>query len=139
MKVIIIPFIVAFIAQALKLATNKIRGDFTWYHILASYGGMPSSHSAMVASLATVCALKAGVSSVFFAIALVFAAIILRDVLAFRTYIGKQNRVLNQLQEKMELKEKIVLQEKVGHTIWEVLVGCLLGVGLSLLLYYIWP
>lgn len=138
-KVILLPFIAALVAQAIKLATDKVRDNFTWYHIITSYGGMPSSHSAMVAALATAVGLVAGFKSILFGLTIIFAFIVIRDALGFRTYIGHQNKILNKLQEKVSLEPAETLRERVGHTIWEVLAGCALGIGLTLVLHFILP
>ena len=44
---LIIPLIVVIGSQAIKLATDGIRGNFDLRNFFITYGGMPSSHTAL--------------------------------------------------------------------------------------------
>lgn len=97
-------------------------------------GGMPSSHSSFVSTLATSIGLVHGFDSSYFAIAAVGAAIVMYDASGVRMAVGKQAKVINEIQrlvsvivsEEMEVEDK--LKELIGHTKLEVLVGGLLGI-----------
>ena len=52
-KLFIIPIIVMFITQVIKNVIIIMKGNFNWQTIL-SYGGLPSTHSALVTSLVIV-------------------------------------------------------------------------------------
>ena len=54
------------------------RGEFSWYTLLMETGGMPSSHSAAVSSLAAAVWYTEGFTMLFW-VTLVFALIIIRD------------------------------------------------------------
>lgn len=120
-----------FIAQCAKVFLGIItekRFNFKWF---VDTGGMPSSHAATVAALATAIDLKYGVSSSIFAITLVFAWIILMDAQGFRRSAGKQAEILNLILDDIYWKKKIKedrLKELLGHTPVEVLVGALIGI-----------
>jgi acid phosphatase family membrane protein YuiD len=93
-------------------------------------GGMPSSHSAVVVALATRIGMETGLSSVIFALAAVFAAVVMYDAAGVRRAVSLQARVLNRmLTEFVEAQEfpERRLRELIGHTPFEVFVGALLG------------
>jgi acid phosphatase family membrane protein YuiD len=94
-------------------------------------GGMPSSHSAMVAAVAASIAFCEGIESNLFVITLMFALIIIRDALGVRRSSGLQARVLNWLGRQTAEKLKIEfhpVKEVNGHSPLEVAVGVLLGI-----------
>ena len=91
---------------------------------------MPSSHSAVVTSLATLIGKNFGVDSAFFAIALVFAFVVMYDACGVRRAAGKQAKVLNDIVNTPGLTNGQVqekLQEALGHTPKQVFVGALIG------------
>jgi uncharacterized protein len=97
---------------------------------LLSPGGMPSSHSAVVVALATRVGIATGLSSVEFALAAIFAAVVMYDAAGVRRAVSLQARVLNRmLTEMMEAQRfnESRLRELIGHTPFEVFVGALLG------------
>jgi len=93
-------------------------------------GGMPSSHSAVVVALATRVGVDTGLSSIPFALAAVFAAVVMYDAAGVRRSVSLQARVLNRmLTEMIEAQHfnEARLRELIGHTPFEVFVGALLG------------
>src|ERR1700694_5690656 len=93
-------------------------------------GGMPSSHSAVVVALATRVGVDSGVSSVAFALAAVFAAVVMYDAAGVRRAVSLQARVLNRMLTEMLEEQRFNesrLRELIGHTPFEVFVGALLG------------
>jgi acid phosphatase family membrane protein YuiD len=94
-------------------------------------GGMPSSHSAAVCSLAASVGIYEGVDSNFFIFCLVFAMVVLRDSLGVRRTAGLQAKALNNLgrqSAKLTGLEFRSVKEIHGHTPLEVLVGSVLGI-----------
>ena len=126
-----------FCAQGLKfiicLIVNK-RFDFTLFF---ASGGMPSSHSASVCALAAAIAKSEGISSTAFAIAFVFAFIVMYDASGVRRASGEHARVLNLLVQNIATKDEVGLdknlKELIGHTPLEVIAGACLGVFIVLL------
>jgi len=105
-----------------------------------SYAGMPSGHSAFVASLVTIIGLAEGMQSPLFALTLAFAVIVINDALKLRQYLGQQGAILNilikDLKEDQFLDEKYpILKEKIGHTKVEVLAGILLGIAVGVIIF----
>ena len=66
-------------------------------HLLWATGGMPSSHSAVVAALATSIGFIVGVGSPIFVLTVFYGFITIRDALGVRRAAGSQAIVLNQL------------------------------------------
>ncbi|MFA6525717.1 MAG: divergent PAP2 family protein [Patescibacteria group bacterium] len=130
-KIILIPLSIALVVQFSKTIPDTFRGKFRWKNIL-NYGGMPSGHGALVASLCTMVGIVLGVNTVEFGIACVMSVIVLRDSVGLRRIIGKQGEAINDLNQ---INKKVpALEERVGHTPFEVMVGVLVGIGLSFLL-----
>jgi acid phosphatase family membrane protein YuiD len=105
-------------------------------------GGMPSSHTASVFSLATSCGIVYGYGSPYFAIALVFGSIVMYDATGIRRAAGFQATLLNDLVEELRavVREGFKpqpLKELLGHTYLEVAVGAIVGVLTAVVSYYV--
>ena len=124
-----------FIAQLLKMIFVLMHDrKLDWTRMIGS-GGMPSSHSAFVTSLAMSVGLKDGFYSTTFAIAVVFAMVVMYDAAGIRRAAGQQAQILNRLIEQWnnsETREK-QLKELLGHTPVEVFAGAVLGVIIAIL------
>jgi len=120
-------------AQILKTILVLVMDhELRWERLVGS-GGMPSSHSATVCALATGCAIVYGAASGEFAIAAIFAFIVMYDACNVRLETGKQAVAIMELQELLrkmgeDLTAEEKLKELVGHTLPQVLVGALLGI-----------
>jgi acid phosphatase family membrane protein YuiD len=129
--VLVVAVIAWMFAQLSKLLIVLLRERQLQLRYVTSAGGMPSSHSAVVVALATRTAMATGVQSTEFAIAIVFAAIVLYDAAGVRRAVSIQGRILNRMLEEVieyqRFNEKRLL-ELLGHTPFEVFVGSLLGV-----------
>lgn len=135
-RFLIVPILVWFFIQAFKvvwdLATTH---KFNFKRILGA-GGMPSSHSAVVASIATMIAKTDGLTSTTFALSVVFAFIVMYDAAGVRRAAGKQAKILNKIVNTPGLAIETVqekLQEVLGHTPTEVFVGAILGIVIGFL------
>ncbi|MFA4833509.1 MAG: divergent PAP2 family protein [Patescibacteria group bacterium] len=138
-NVLLLPIISGIIAQSAKYFFKANRQKFSFKNIL-SYAGMPSGHSAMVVSLATIILLEFGLSSPVFALSFIFAVIVIRDATGIRRYLGQHGQTLNLLvkdlgEDQMLDKSYPHLLEKIGHTPAQVLVGGLIGFFVSLFGY----
>lgn len=107
---------------------------------LVGSGGMPSSHSATVCALAAAAGMEYGGGSFQFAMAAIFAIVVMYDAMGVRRETGIQARVLNEMMElftnmgkEMSVEDK--LKEFVGHTPLQVLMGALLGILIAVLMY----
>lgn len=137
---IIIPIIVLIATQTLKLITDSIKGNFDFYNLFTHYGGMPSSHTAFAASITSLVGFRLTMADPLFAVSLVFTLLIMRDAVAFRTLMGRQNVALNILLKRIPEKDRETIKpfrERMGHSILEVSAGALFSVLLTYLLHII--
>lgn len=125
------------IAQGLKVPMNiLLYGNFDLKRFIGS-GGMPSSHTALVVSLAVSTGLTAGWDSPSFAIALVVAGVVMYDAAGVRREAGKQAEAINQIVSDIYQGKRLSpdrLKELIGHSPVEVLAGAILGLILGLVL-----
>ncbi len=130
--------IACFAAQFYKVFSPIFKREKIQWIRLFQTGGMPSSHASTVVSLVTSIAMLRGVSSIEFAISMVFAGIVLYDATGIRRAAGEQAKALNKLADSVEKREGIEiidkdLKEFLGHTPLEVFVGSLLGIVIAIL------
>ena len=85
------------IAQALKIPIQFALNHKLNWKLFWSSGGMPSSHSAMVVSLALCIGFNEGFDTPLFAIAFVLASIVMYDAAGVRRETGRQGQVINQI------------------------------------------
>ncbi|MDP2918318.1 MAG: divergent PAP2 family protein, partial [bacterium] len=103
---------------------------------------MPSTHTAFSLSVVILVALYESVFSSMFAVAMVFTILIIRDALGLRRYLEEHSRAINQIINTLPNNQNggfINQTEQIGHTLREVLGGGMLGILLTLLLYFILP
>ena len=123
------------IAQSIKVVIGYYREgrfNFKWF---IGTGGMPSSHAAGVAALSTGVGTQFGFDSALFAVALIFTLIILFDAQGVRRSSGRQAAILNRMLEDWSQHRPVPedrLNELLGHTPIEVLVGVAIGIATSL-------
>jgi acid phosphatase family membrane protein YuiD len=131
------------LAQFLKIFTGFFKEQkFTLKALFFGTGGMPSSHTATVAALATACAIGEGFDSAIFAIAVVLAIIVMIDATGVRRETGKQSRALNIIVEELFKSNDIKaldtrFKELIGHTPLQVVFGFITGVAAAIALSFI--
>lgn len=119
------------LTQTIKFVLYTVRERRINLRYLTTMGGMPSSHSATVASLATAVGIRDGLRSTSFAIALAFAFVVMYDAAGVRRAAMAQAKILNQMIDELFQGHPISetrLRELLGHTPFEVVVGAILGV-----------
>jgi len=135
-KYVVVPFLVWFFIQLFKLIYDLIvTKKFNFKRILGA-GGMPSSHSAVVTSLATMVGINEGINSAIFGLSVIFAFVVMYDATGVRRAAGKQAKMLNKIIETpglsgVEVTER--LQEVLGHTPIQVIVGAIIGIIVGLI------
>ncbi len=150
-----------FVAQVIKTALNWAANGHLNLERLTGSGGMPSSHSSFVVSLAIGMARVEGYQSPLFAMTLVFAAVVMYDAMGVRRAAGEQAKTLNHLignfqdffeflkdhplldfddeefsadaDDDMTGENRKMLKEFLGHTPLEVLAGALLGILIAMI------
>lgn len=136
-SVLVTAIIAWFLAQVLKVIFVLVKDKKIDFSRFVGAGGMPSSHSSFVVSLALGVGLVSGFNSAAFAISVVLALVVMYDAAGVRRAAGQQARILNKIveewgKEDFKTTEK-KLKELLGHTPVEVFAGALLGVIVALL------
>ena len=125
-----------FLAQFLKPIVNFFfEKRFDWLLVFQS-GGMPSSHSALVTSVACTIGVWQGFDSAAFGAAFALVVIVTYDASHVRWQAGLQAQKINQLLRDFFSGQQIddeLLKEVLGHTPRQVIVGVLLGIFVSMI------
>jgi len=134
-RTVTVPAITWFIAQTIKVVSVIVKEKKVDFTRFVGAGGMPSSHTSYVVSLATVVGKNAGLNSIDFGIALAFALVVMQDAAGVRRAAGKQAEVLNKIifsNDFLHMDEK--LKELLGHTPFQVIIGAIMGIVFGVLL-----
>lgn len=138
-----------FFAQFIKVPINFLISRKIDWSLITSTGGMPSSHSAAVTSLATAVGFETGLDSPTFAVAAMFAIIVMYDASGVRYQAGQHAVIINKMRSELTLffeeikhwpekteNEKIQeLKTLLGHKPSEVLTGAITGILISIIFY----
>lgn len=130
------------VAQVLKVVINAVvYKSYDWKRLFGD-GGMPSGHSATVASLACITGLVYGLNSFEFAFTMILAIIVCHDAMGVRMETGKQAMILNEIIDSVDIifsndVAEVKLKEMVGHTLPQVLAGITLGIIDAIVMYNI--
>ncbi|MCM3359596.1 MULTISPECIES: divergent PAP2 family protein [unclassified Psychrobacillus] len=138
-----------FFAQFVKIPIHFLVTKKIDWKLFTSTGGMPSSHSAAVTSLCTAIAFETGLDSTLFAVATVFAVIVMFDATGVRFQAGQQAIIINQMRVDFQTfvnqtkdwghkksEEKLEeLKTLLGHKPIEVFMGALTGILISIVIY----
>ena len=135
-KYLYVPLVVWFCIQSFKVIYELFKTKKFNFKRIIGAGGMPSSHSAVVTCLATLVGKAEGTDSIMFAMATIFALVVMYDAAGVRRAAGKQAHLLNKIIEtpglsNVEVQEKLV--EVLGHTPLQVIVGAIIGITVGLL------
>lgn len=130
-KYLIIPIVLWFLIQTFKVITELIKTKKLNFKRIMGAGGMPSSHSAVVTSIATLIGKDAGFDSMLFALSVILACVVMYDAAGIRRAAGKQAVLLNKIVNtpglsNLEVQEKLV--EVLGHSPVQVFVGAIIGI-----------
>ena len=130
------------LAQILKPFVHYLRTRSWNWALLLRAGGMPSSHSALVASTAHGVGLFYGFDTPLFAVAVTLAVIVIYDATGVRRQAGKHAERINAIIKDLasghphwrETQEQ--LKEVLGHTPMEAVAGTLIGIVFTHLIWY---
>lgn len=135
-------------AQIIKTVLYAIKEKTFNPERITGAGGMPSSHSALVVSVALYLLRVEGYSSTSFALSILILGIVIYDALSVRYNAGLHGKELNRLRKVIdemddeisrlsgeesddkldEMTEQKEFKEFLGHKPIEVLAGALLGI-----------
>ena len=116
------------LAQLSKLVFELIQYRHWRPAVLLETGGMPSSHSALVAGTASGVGLELGFDHSGFAVAVTLALVVMYDASGIRRASGLIAARINEIPSENWLSPPSKpLKESLGHTRLEVLVGSFIG------------
>jgi uncharacterized protein len=126
------PFLAWLAAGSLKFLVNCLRERRLAFDRIG-YGGLPSNHSAIVASICVLVACRQGLDSPALGVAVAFGFIVLLDASSLRKQVGRHAAAINRLADQNVAKP---LRERMGHTPLEIACGLVVGalVGLAIAL-----
>jgi hypothetical protein len=133
-----------FVAQILKTIIHTLFFKEFVAERLVGSGGMPSSHAATVCSLVVATCYEYGAGGYEFAVALIFAIVVMYDAMGVRRETGIQAKLLNDILKvfddmgRDEISAHDKLKEFVGHTPLQVLMGAILGIVVAVVLHQLW-
>ncbi len=140
-KILVNSAIAWFLAQLIKVFTNKIKKQEFTFALFVASGGMPSSHSAAVCAMSASAAMIMGVNSPEFGIAFILSIIVMYDAAGVRRAAGEQAKTLNRLIKHIISGQTDILnkdlKELIGHTPFEVFAGAALGILIALISFWI--
>lgn len=119
------PFLAWLVAGIMKFLINSIKAKQLAFG-LVGYGGLPSNHSAIVSSMATLIALKEGIGNPAFGVAVTLAFIVMLDANSLRRQVGKHAVAINKLADGALDHQS--LRERIGHTRLEIAAGVAVGI-----------
>jgi len=128
------------VAQGLKVLIYYVRNRKFNFRLFVGTGGMPSSHSAYVCSMATAIGIETGWDSPVFLLAVGMALVIMTDAAGVRRAAGQQAKILNQIMDDLNRAKPVPqkrLKELLGHTPFQVFVGAFLGILIAMGFYQI--
>ena len=141
MKIIAICILSWFTAQLIKVIINLIKyavakkkGETCQRVTLETafkLGGMPSSHTATVIALSASIGMHNGWDSDIFAVAGIFAFIVMFDAIKVRLPIEKLTDAFNLLQDKFYGKDVSDVNKVEGHTLPEIAGGFVVGASIA--------
>lgn len=131
------------LAQIVKVPLRLITKKEWRPTLVLSTGGMPSSHSAFVAALATAVAFVDGIDSTAFAISFCLAAVVIYDAMGIRRHAGQHAKMLNQLLDDLRKAGNLSVfqdeayqkrfKELLGHEPLETFFGTLFGIFIAII------
>ena len=140
-----VPFIVALLAQGVKIIIDSVSGKKVTFRSILVSGGMPSAHTTLTSSLLTMVVLIEGTFDVLTMIVGVYAILVRYDAANVRYESGKHAQYINSLRQEMHyvmtqdhipytkyLPGLGILKERLGHTPVEISMGILFGIGVTL-------
>ena len=119
MKYILLPFVAWVISGSIKFLINEIR--YGKGRELQGYGGLPSTHTSIISSAVFFYGFSEGFFTPTFTLGLSVMMLFIMDAHNLRRKIGTHAEVLNTLQDKVKLRERM------GHTWLEISCGLVLG------------
>lgn len=122
-------------AGSLKFLINSLKSRRLAWELIG-YGGMPSTHSAIVGTTAFLVGMRGGWDTPAFSVAATVAFVVVIDALSLRRQIGAHAAAINMLRK--DQPDQALLRERMGHRGAEVLAGLATGAIVAALLTWGW-
>lgn len=122
------PFLAWLVAGISKFVINSFKAKKLAFGLIG-YGGLPSNHSTIVSSMAALIALKDGIGTPAFGVAVTLAFVVMLDANSLRQQVGKHATAINKL--AADTADHQVLRERMGHTRWEIVAGIAVGIAVA--------
>ena len=128
-KILLTAVMAWLVAQVLKTIIYRLTSKEFDIKRLVGDGGMPSGHTATVTALAIRVAMERGSYSLEFAMAMIFAIIVMHDAMGVRRESGRHAQALNEIIDILDdrIDFDLRLKEFLGHTPFQVVAGAFLG------------
>jgi acid phosphatase family membrane protein YuiD len=124
------------VTQIIKFFVDFAKdGHFHWQSIFRG-GGMPSSHTSTVVALMLSVYFTEQLTTLFI-VTLIFAGITVRDVIGDKVFALHQQTSINKIIEQLRGNQKVEWEHLIGHTFLEVIAGTLVGVIVTLIVFFL--
>ena len=133
---LVTPFLTWTVVGPIKFLINSAR-QRRWAFDLVGNGGFPSNHSSVVVSMATLIALREGISHPAFGVAVTLAFIVMIDANSLRQHVGRQAAAINRLAVGKDPLP--ALRERMGHTLVEIAGGIVTGTLVGYAVFTLFP
>ena len=127
---LVTPVLTWLVVGPIKFVITSVRQRRLAFNLVGN-GGFPSNHSAVVSSMATLIALREGISSPAFGVAVTRAFIVMIDAQSLRQHVGRHAEAINRLDQSGAKP----LRERMGHTLVEIGGGIATGIGMGHLIH----
>jgi uncharacterized protein len=129
------------LAQIVKVPLEYLETRRWNWALLLRAGGMPSSHSALIASATHAIGLYHGFETPLYALSFILAMIVIYDATGIRRQAGKHAEIINAMVKDLATGHPLQeekLREVLGHTPVEALWGTILGLIVAQLYWFVW-
>lgn len=123
------------ISGLIKLCINSFCFGYRKAFKLIGYGGFPSTHSSIISSAFFLTLMVEGVDSISTLIALSVLIIVALDAKSLRGQMGLHAKHINFLLKNN--KKFIPLRERMGHSIFQIIGGMVVGLVSAMIIYNI--
>ena len=131
---LITPVLTWLVVGPIKFLINSAR-QRRWAFNLVGNGGFPSNHSSVVTSMATLIALREGMGSPAFGVAVTLAFIVMIDANSLRQHVGRQAAAINRVAGSAA--DHTHLRERMGHTLVEIGGGICTGIAMGFAVFHL--
>jgi len=132
-QIIVSVILATLVCQIWKVIDSSFKKKKLSPEVFFANGGMPSSHSTFVCSLATSIGLVEGFLSSIFFLSVGLAAIVVRDAFGVRHIVDQVREAVNEIIKKEKIGVNSVIR-MAGHTPVQVSVGVILGIVIPLII-----